>query len=157
MQIETLAAALEREHHEIDAGIETFTNGLSGGQLDTASLTSAMAALRRHIYLEEEFIFPPLRAAGMFGPILVMLREHAELWATLETLDAELATGADSAAVREGCGVLLSQLASHNTKEEPIVYPQVDAVLSASSSAELREFLDSGLIPGGWICTQART
>ena len=62
MTTESLAAALQREHHEIDAGIERF---LRAG--DVGALTRAVRALRRHIYFEEEFLFPPLAGAGPFG------------------------------------------------------------------------------------------
>lgn len=59
MEIESLAAALEREHHEIDAGIAAFTAAPG----DWQPLARAIRALRRHIYLEEEFLFPLLREA----------------------------------------------------------------------------------------------
>lgn len=59
----TLRAALEREHHEIDAGIEKFLEDPA----PTQSLATAFTALRRHIYLEEEYLFPPLRAEGLMG------------------------------------------------------------------------------------------
>ena len=148
MAEETLAAALEREHHEIDAGIEKYTASV-GETADVEALAGALAALRRHIYLEEEFVFPSLRAAGMLGPILVMLREHGELWTLMDQLeqDATLAV----------CARLTARLDAHNTKEEPIVYPQMDAVLSEPAALELRRFLDSGSMPEGWVATQARS
>ena len=52
---EQLSVLLEREHHEIDAGVEAFLEGLSLGETRTEDLTRAVDALRRHIYLEEEF------------------------------------------------------------------------------------------------------
>jgi hemerythrin HHE cation binding domain-containing protein len=59
MEIESLAAALEREHHEIDAGIAAFTAAPG----DRQPLARVIRALRRHIYREEEFLFPLLREA----------------------------------------------------------------------------------------------
>jgi len=50
---------------------------------------------------------------------------------------------------------LLSQLAMHNAKEEPILYPHADEVLGAPASAELVEFLSRGRIPAGWVCAGA--
>ncbi len=153
---EQLSVLLEREHHEIDAGVEAFLEGLSLGETRTEDLTRAVDALRRHIYLEEAFLFPPLRAAGMLPPVLVMLREHGEIW---RSLDAILATDPDAdaggAGARERCGELLSQLASHNAKEEPIIYPQGDAVLTEEATGELRELISSGQMPDGWVCAQA--
>ena len=151
---EQLSVLLEREHHEIDAGVEASLEGLSHGETRTEDLTRAVDALRRHIYLEEEFLFPPLRAAGVLPPVLVMLREHGEIWRSLDAILA-MDPDADGVGTRERCGELLSQLASHNAKEEPIIYPQGDAVLTEEATGELREFISSGQMPEGWVCAQA--
>jgi iron-sulfur cluster repair protein YtfE (RIC family) len=148
-EAETLAVALEREHREIDGGIEAFLDGSADG---AEALSRATRALRRHIYLEEAFLFPPLREAGMVAPIFVMLREHGELWRTMEEIEREEA-GSD--ALRGLCRQLLAQLEKHNSKEEPILYPHADSVLTASAGAELRAFLQTGGMPGGWVCSGA--
>jgi regulator of cell morphogenesis and NO signaling len=57
METSSLAAALEREHQEIDAGIAAF----AAASWDRRPLGRAIGALRRRIYLEEEFLFPLLR------------------------------------------------------------------------------------------------
>lgn len=152
----TLATALEREHREIDGGIEAYTAGLAERKNDTAPLLRAMDGLRRHIYLEEAFLFPPLRAGGLMVQLFVMVREHGDLWKTMEALDASLAADEASDALLELCTTLLAQLDKHNTKEEPIIYPQADAVLSEEASAQLKAFLDSGRMPEGWVCQKAR-
>lgn len=150
----TLSALLEQEHHEIDAGVEAFVDGLTRGELPTAELGRAVDALRRHIYLEEAFLFPPLRAAGLLAPVLVMLREHGEIWHTLDAIESlDPATAPDG--VRDRCRELLDLLAAHNAKEEPIVYPRGDAVLGDEQTAELRTFVESGRMPDGWVCAQA--
>ena len=145
----SLGAALEREHREIDAGIEAFASG--GG---VESLTRAATALRRHIYLEEEFLFPALRAE-LAVPTIVMVREHGELWRTLDRLESELAAGGGDASVRELCRVLLALLDAHNAKEEPIFYTRADGGLTAAANAGLRAFLESGELPAGWVCQAA--
>ena len=150
----SLSAVLVHEHHEIDAGIEAFLAGLSLGETRMQELTRAVEALRRHIYLEEVFLFPPLRAAGMIPPVLVMLREHGEIWRTLDAIQI-LDPDADREGARERCGELVAQLASHNAKEEPIIYPQGDAVLTDEAKRDLRGFIDSGRMPQGWVCAQA--
>jgi hemerythrin-like domain-containing protein len=145
----SLGAALEREHREIDAGIEAFA---SGGGIE--SLTRAATALRRHIYLEEEFLFPALRSE-LAVPTIVMVREHGELWRTLDRLEAELAAGGDDASVRDLCGALLARLAAHNATEEPISHPRPAAGRPAAAHAGLRAFLGSGELPAGWVCQAA--
>lgn len=148
----SLADAFTREHHEIDAGIEAYLDDAEG---DVVALQAAMHALRRHIFLEERFMFPPLRQAGLLMPILVMLREHGELWRRMNTLDDAIASGADTAALRTQCKQILELLDAHNTKEEPIVYPQADTALSEFERDQLAQFLTKGTFPDGWTCEQA--
>lgn len=152
---DTLQSALEREHREIDRGIAAFIAGLGDGASATP-LVEAMQALRRHIYLEEYFLFPPLRAAGMAMPIMVMLREHGELWRTMDTLSALLGDGADSRRLSDASDELLQLLDRHNSKEEPIIYPVAGSALTAEASTELARFLATGQTPEGWVCQQAR-
>ena len=154
LDAETLGAALEREHREIDRAIESYLAGSVGDETRTRSLADAMRALRRHIFLEEEFLFPPLRAAGFVAPIFVMLREHGELWRTMDSIGGALAAETADSLVPE-CRWLLAQLEKHNSKEEPILYPHADKVLGAPASAELRTFLESGRMPENWVCAQA--
>ena len=122
----TVAAALEREHRDIDGCVEAFLDDPAGaGDV----LRIGLLALRRHIYLEEVFLFPPLRAAGLEMPVQVMLTEHGELW---RLVDAALAA-VDRREPEEAAATsrqLLELLDRHNSKEEPVIYPRA-AQLSA--------------------------
>lgn len=152
----SLADAFTREHHEIDAGIEAYLGDAEGDvEDDVAALQAATHALRRHIFLEERFMFPPLREAGLLMPILVMLREHGELWRRMDTLDDAIASGAGTAALQTQCKQMLELLEAHNAKEEPIVYPQADTALSEFERNQLAQFLAAGTFPDGWTCEQA--
>lgn len=153
MAEDTLETALEREHRAIDGGIEEYRAGDGANQ---EPLLRSMLGLRRHIYLEERFLFPPLRDAGMMMPVMVMLREHGELWRSMDSLDGLLGDGADHGAVAAACDELLAQLDKHNTKEEPILYARADAVLSSTAAAELSAFIDEGNLPDGWVCESVR-
>ncbi len=147
----SLAEALEREHHRIDEGIAAF----AAAPGDRQPLIRAIHALRRHIYLEEEFLFPLLREAepGLAAPVFVMLREHAQLWRTLSALERELDTGSgDGAAL---CRQLTVQLLHHNLKEERVLYPRADHVLAEPAAGRLRAFLAAGDLPDGWACARA--
>lgn len=147
----SLAAALENEHREIDDGIAAFTRAPA----DRQPLARALGALRRHIYLEEEILFPLLSQAdpALGAPIFVMLREHAQIWALLDSLDPDLNAGdIEPARVRQ----LTSYLLHHNLKEEKVIYPRADEALPQPGADRLRAFLDSGESPRGWVCTKAR-
>lgn len=155
----SLAEALIGEHRDIDTGIEAFVANLESSVVEPEPLLVAFAALRRHIYLEEQFLFPPLRQTGLMMPVMVMLREHGALWHLMETL-TELVQASDLGVVDDElastCRILLAQLDQHNSKEEPMIYPHADNDLSEVAMAELAEFLDSGRTPDGWVCEAVR-
>jgi len=150
----TLSRALEREHHEIDAGIEAFNSEGLDERERVEALQRAIDALRRHIYLEEEFLFPPMEADLMI-PMMVMLREHGQIWRSLDAIEAKLDGEAREDSLPQACRELLLLLAGHNAKEEPIFYGSADQTLSADESAELKALIDSGRMPDGWVCRQA--
>ena len=162
METESLAAALEREHQEIDARIEAFTAGLPPASRDRQPLARAIRALRRHIYLEEEFLFPVLGAAepGLAAPVFVMLHEHAQLWRTLDELARELdagpGTGPGTGPELALCRQLAVQLLHHNLKEEKVLYPRAGDLVTRRAATRLREFLSAGELPDGWVCFRAR-
>jgi len=149
---QTLAEALTKEHTDIDAGIEAFLAGQAAGQPSTDGMLAVIAAQRRHIYLEEAILFPPLRKAGMFAPVLVMLMEHGRMWTVMDVLEPLLRAGVADTEVTGLCRELIDLLASHNPKEEQILYPQADTALEWPASAHLKEFLESGEMPEGWVC-----
>ncbi|HNP15470.1 MAG: hemerythrin domain-containing protein [Cryobacterium sp.] len=155
MQTMALSEVLEREHRDIDGGIEEYSAGLTHGDTDTTPLLRAMNGLRRHIYLEEEFLFPHLKNAGLAMPIFVMMREHGELWDAMETLDTLLADNTDTGTLQSACRELLAKLDNHNSKEEPIIYPQADTVLDDAATEKLHDYLNTGRMPHGWRCEKA--
>ena len=151
----TLGAALEREHREIDQAIESYISGSTAGENPVEPLVVAIRALRRHIYLEEAFLFPPLRDAGLMAPVFVMLREHGQMWKTMDALDSTVRSGTSHASVLDSCYALAGQLRAHNPKEEQILYPLADTALTASANAALEAFIASGQTPEGWVCEGA--
>ena len=146
-----LRVTLEREHMRIDADLENF---LAHGATESTSadLLVALAALRRHIYLEEELLFPALRPLGLVAPIFVMLSEHRDIWQTMDLLEAALLEGASSTDLHRLGATLLSQLDRHNSKEEPIVYAQADARLTSDAQSELSALIETAEPPVGWTC-----
>src|SRR5690606_30185126 len=94
-----------------------------------------------------------MREANLAMPVFVMVREHGQMWQTMDALDAALADGADGAEtaarlLRE----LQDQLQNHNPKEEQILYPQAGHVLNQAATAELEDLIRTGQTPKGWVC-----
>jgi iron-sulfur cluster repair protein YtfE (RIC family) len=156
---EQLSVALEREHRLIDDGIEAFavsrTDPATAEQ--RAALIGAVALLRRHIYFEEEFLFPALREAGLAGPVMVMVHEHGQMWPILGRLEQVLITEPTETASLL-CQDLLRRLAEHNMKEERILYPQADlTVPNLPPAADLADVLATTQAPAGWVSQGATT
>jgi hemerythrin-like domain-containing protein len=150
-----LSTALEREHQQVDAGLEAFLAGLARGQIAPDELNAALEGLRRHIYLEERILFPPMRHTGMAMPVAVMMTEHGEIWRTMDAL-AGLVAGGDTERMRAICRLLLNQLAVHNSKEEQVIYRAADTGLESDHAAEVADFIETGLMPDCWECLEAR-
>src|SRR6185312_15689109 len=112
-----LSAELMRRHREIGTAIRCLIEILDGGNRHPELLRETMDALRRHIYLEEIFLFPPIRKAGIMMPVFVMMREHGEVWRTMETLTRLLADGTGNPRLEDTCEQLLDQLHKHNFQE----------------------------------------
>lgn len=147
----TLGEVLEADHHAIDAYFATYAASLDAGEVDREALASGLRALRHHIWVEEEYHFPPLRSAGLMGPILVMLREHGEIWDLMDRIEA----APEGPVAREAWARLRAVLEAHNMKEEHIVYPHGDEVLNDADAADVRDALVNDTFPQGWVCAMA--
>lgn len=150
---------LERDHHRIDERFACFAESLFGPAveleaLDVEAFAAAALALRHHIYVEEVHHFPVVRASGLMAPILVMLREHGEIWDLLDGISAAL-DRRDGAAARTIWPQLATVLEQHNMKEERIVYPAGDEKLPAELAAKITDELENGSLPDGWVCEMA--
>ncbi|MCV7384543.1 hemerythrin domain-containing protein [Mycolicibacter longobardus] len=151
----SLSRALEREHRQVAAGIGAFLEKLDGGSVDADALRTTLAVLRRHIYLEEQLLFPPISQGAQMMAVFGMILGHGEIWRTMSALDDLAGAGADHDTLRGVCRRLLALLADHNQVEEPVIYPVADTGLAPEKAAELAEFLATGRMPDGWMCAKA--
>lgn len=124
--------------------------------MQTDLMAVMLEALRQHIYLEEVFLFPPIREAGIVMPIVGMMREHGQLWATMEHLAELLTDPEDSPRLKVTCDQLLDQLHKHSFNEEPAIYLHANYDLPATTNAELTRFVATGRLPERWKCQQAK-
>lgn len=148
---DSIGTTLEHDHHRIDAHFAAFAASLQTGAPALDELAAGAEGLRHHIWVEEEVHFPPLRAAGLMGPLMVMEREHGQLWDALDAIQAGLATGED---VAERWASFIALLEAHNAKEEQIVYPAGDQVLDEGAVDDVRDALATAM-PAGWVCAMA--
>ena len=151
----TVGEVLEHDHHRIDAWLEKFAEALTRGEVDADSFAQGTEALRHHIYVEEALHFPPLKRAGLFGPIMVMLREHGEIWDLLDQIQAGIEAEESPGQVYEVWQHLEHVLREHNLKEERILYPAGDDILDEEQSDDILSTLAEAEMPDGWRCEMA--
>ena len=152
----TLGENLEREHIEIDGRITSFGAGLAADELPTAAVVGALDDLRRHIYFEEELLFPALHEVGLVPPLVVMRQEHGEIWAIMDALTDGLTSGVDGSHLRKLVDRLVAQLHEHNEKEEAVIYPAADQMIAAPAQEALIAKLADLQLPAAWVCEAAR-
>lgn len=144
-----VAKTLEHDHRAIDQEFEHVKTGLMQGEWRGESFQHAAEELRHHIYVEEEALFPVLRQAGMVAPVFVMIREHGEIWRALDAIGGE--DGRDAEQALAAFASMESVLASHNFKEEQILYPASDSALDPQHVESVRLAFEDGRRPEGWL------
>ncbi|CAM4092183.1 hemerythrin domain-containing protein [Janibacter anophelis] len=150
----SIARDLEAEHRSIDALLEQFVSGLDE-EVRPGPFRDSARELRQHIHVEEAHLFPPLREAGIIPPVLVMLREHGQIWTVLDEIDAHLDDEPDPAELRRLCEMLTDMLGAHNDKEEAILYRAAVEVLDPVVQEQISNAMVDDTLPDGWRCEMA--
>jgi iron-sulfur cluster repair protein YtfE (RIC family) len=98
--------------------------------------------LTRHDRLEEEVLFPlfEMKSGLVDGPTQLMREEHREIAQALTRMQRTLSEG-DPQVFREALQFLRGLLRDHNAKEEHILYPAADSLLSPEQRAAFAERL----------------
>lgn len=139
MDGKSITGYYEADHDRLDGLFKTFQ------ELKRTDFPKAKQAfvnfkfgLQRHIVWEEEILFPAFEGkTGMknAGPTEVMRLEHRQIGAALEAIHQKV-KHQDPECDREE-EALLSLLSSHNMKEENILYPTIDRLLSMGEVGEI--------------------
>ena len=102
-----------------------------------------IAALRRHIAMEEQILFPAIEEkTGMrqTGPTHAMRLEHREIERVLDGLAPLLTVQERWTAIQAIEGEITDPAAlfrSHDGKEEAVLYPMADKILGAEAARKL--------------------
>ncbi|MEE9285498.1 MAG: hemerythrin domain-containing protein [Dehalococcoidia bacterium] len=147
---------LESEHRWLDERFDQFQHLLDSGRVDGGPFHEAARVLHRHIYLEEEILFPRLETRGLSDPISVMAQEHREICRHLGGVEGLLERNASAEQVASMLTDLRSLLKEHNFKEEGILYPAAEGLLTEQELPEVLEALRESQPPEGWVCRAHR-
>jgi hemerythrin-like domain-containing protein len=98
-----------------------------------SDLAHFVEALERHFAMEEKVMFPEFEKAtgSTGGPTAVMRMEHQQLRSIVALLQEALAAR-DADTYLGHSETLNTMMQQHNMKEESILYPMADRVLSGS-------------------------
>ena len=135
----TISRYFEQDHDRLDTLFNTFQQHKRS---DFAKAKEAFVefkiGLQRHIVWEEDILFPKWEEnSGMAegGPTQVMRTEHRLIGDCLEAIHQKVHEHNPDSDREEGR--LLELLKSHNMKEERILYPSIDQVISETERAEI--------------------
>jgi iron-sulfur cluster repair protein YtfE (RIC family) len=131
-ELPSVSTLLGADHARVDGLLEDLAEMLADGEVERAEYHFADVedALKRHIRVEEEILFPVFDArVRLVGPTSVMRVEHRRIEALLGALRAAL-DRAQVDVARQTLAALDAVLVEHDRKEERILYPKTDAALA---------------------------
>jgi hemerythrin-like domain-containing protein len=144
--VETVTTYLSWDHHRLDAILADVAGKVDAGRLAEAreAYRAFERGVRRHIRIEEELLFVlfEARTGVVSGPTAVLRSEHREIERAVGLMSQALERQ-DPEGFRDGHRFLQAVVPDHNAKEEHVLYPTTDRLLSAqelaSFVARLRE------------------
>ena len=141
MPEDKISVTFEGDHDRLDALFESFQRE-KRQDFAKAKKTFAefKAGLQRHILWEEELLFPRWEEnSGMAegGPTQIMRSEHRSIRDCMEAIQNEVEREAPDSDGDEQR--LLELLKAHNMKEERILYPSMDQVISEEECAAIHQ------------------
>lgn len=129
----SITTYLSWDHERLDRALAVTSEDVEAGRMAEArgAFAEYDRGLGRHMRIEEELLFPLFEArSGMAGgPTSVMRDEHRTIRVALDLMRAGLERD-DPEAFRSGVKFLQSVLPAHNSKEEHILYPTTDRLLT---------------------------
>ena len=139
MKTQSITPYYEADHDRLD---ELFRNFQLSKRSDLSRAKDFFRqfkmGLERHIVWEEQILFPLFEEkTGMkgTGPTEVMRKEHREIRALLESIHQRVKARDPEGDAEEKA--LLEILGAHNQKEEQVLYPAIDRLLSDEERKEV--------------------
>ena len=138
--MDTISHFLCDDHHACDAAFGAAEAAVGAGQWEIAAVRFAVFfdALERHLAREEQILFPRFeeRTGERAGPTQVMRAEHEQMRELLNRLKG-MVQAQERDAFLNHCDTLFTLIQQHNLKEEQILYPAADMVLTEERDALL--------------------
>lgn len=138
-QTKTITQYFEADHNRLDAIFKQFQKKKYESMAEARTYFKAFNnGLKRHIIWEEDVLFPMFEAKSGLregGPTFVMREEHRRLGAYLERIHEKVRRA--DASSEDDEELLLEILEGHNLKEEQVLYPALDQMVTEEETAEI--------------------
>lgn len=133
-----LASFFEQDHRDCDSGWAKLEELLDSADIETVRPVWEKydKRMRRHLAMEEEILFPAFdvrSGMGGRGPTAVMKMEHQQMRGLLDQIGEAVDAGDAQEALDIG-DTLLMLIQQHNVKEEGMLYPMAENMLSGEWS-----------------------
>lgn len=147
MKEQLLTAYFEADHGRLESLFGQY-QALKRSDSDAARryFKAFLTGLKRHIVWEEDVLFPEFEfKSGVLegGPTSVMREEHRQIAQVLEAMHEKVRRRDAETDIE--ARTLLDILGHHNQKEERVLYPSLDGLMSREDAARL--FLNMEQIP----------
>lgn len=144
---ESVSGFFEQDHREIDAILAVVAFEFPEKAVEP--FKEFDRRLERHIHWEEGILFPAVarKAPDLeAGPLRVMKLEHEEIRRHKAAALKALREG-DGSLARDHVRAMTGVLKPHNVKEEHILYPACDDLLSGQEAREMFERIRAAQAP----------
>lgn len=135
--LNSITSYFEADHNRLDSVFKQFQKKKQESMTQAKPYFKTFNnGLKRHIVWEEDVLFPFFEEkSGMkqAGPTFVMREEHRKIGALLDQIHNKVRKGDPSSEEEET--QLIEVLRSHNQKEEQVLYPALDRLLSEEEAA----------------------
>jgi iron-sulfur cluster repair protein YtfE (RIC family) len=143
-EFDTVTRYLCWDHCRLAGLLEAVKREVASGRLKAARelYRSYDAGFARHLRVEQELLYPlfEARTGITSGPTATLRQEHEEVQQAIKMMRDGLAV-LDAPVFLAGARFLDETLPAHNSKEEHVLYPTMDALLSEKERLALSERL----------------
>ena len=155
---ENITSFFQKDHHRLDGLFQQFR---ALKQSDPAKAKELFLQFRdgllRHIRWEEDLLFPVFESkTGLHGsgPTAVMRFEHEQIQKALSRISEQMELGGSG--LDDAEQMLIAVLVEHNMKEEVMLYPTMDEIVSDEEREGIFRKMDlmTGHEGGGHCCEQ---
>lgn len=145
----------QHAHNRVEGYLIDFCEQLKHGRREAGFIARASEDLQRHLFIEEELLFPLVKERS--AAVASLQQEHGRVCDLIEELQILLRREADQSAVETCSARLMGVLAAHNAVEDLGIYPDLLILLGPARAEALLAKAERVELPRDWVCAARRS